>query len=78
LWHHILRDQLEVDEADFWPCVQEGIKPDRGAPSPPPEALPAELVHLLITRVGLPESDVAAMTKEDAATRLQRYWTEGT
>jgi hypothetical protein len=78
LWRHILRDQLEVDEADFWPYVQDGIMPDRGAPSPPPEALPAELVHLLITRVCLPESDVAAMTKEDAVTRLQRYWTEDT
>lgn len=77
LWRHILRDQLEVDDAAFWSCVQDGIKPDRGAPMPPPTALPVELVHLLISRVGLPESDVARMTKADAVARVQRYWTDG-
>lgn len=76
LWRHILRDQLQVDDDVFWRCVQDGIKPDRGAPTPPVEALPAELVHLLISRVGLPESEVAGMTKAAAAARLQRYWTE--
>jgi len=35
LWSHILPDQLEVDQATFWACVQEGKKPDRGAPEPP-------------------------------------------
>lgn len=77
LWRHILRDQLHVDDAVFWSCVRDGIKPDRGAPTPPPEALPAELVHLLISRVGLPESEVARMTRVDAVARVQRYWTEG-
>lgn len=77
LWRHVLRDQLQVDDAVFWSCVRDGVKPDRGAPTPPPEALPAELVHLLISRVGLPESEVARMTKTDAAARAQRYWTEG-
>lgn len=77
LWRHILRDQLQVDDAVFWSCVRDGIKPDRGAPAPPPEALPVELVHLLISRVGLPDSEVAGMTKVDAAARVQRYWTEG-
>jgi hypothetical protein len=77
LWRHVLRDQLQVDEDVFWRCVQDGIKPDRGTPAPRAEALPAELVHLLISRVGLPESGVAAMTKAAAAARLQRYWIEG-
>jgi hypothetical protein len=78
LWGHILRDQLEVDEASFWPCVQDGIKPVRGAPAPPQESLPVDLVHLLITRVSLSEADVAAMSKEDAVARLQQHWIEGT
>jgi hypothetical protein len=30
---------------------------------------------LLITRVGLRESEVAAMSKEEAGERLHRYWT---
>ncbi|MGH3319256.1 MAG: cytotoxic translational repressor of toxin-antitoxin stability system [Streptosporangiaceae bacterium] len=77
LWRHILRDQLQVSEPDFWACVRDGVRPDRGMPAPPEEALPAELVHLLISRVGLSEADVAAVTKEEAVARLERYWTEG-
>src|SRR5262249_24396294 len=77
LWGHILRDQLHVSAEEFWNCVQHGVVPDRGVPKPPSTALPAELVHLLISRVGLPETEVAAMTKEEAVSRLQRYWTEG-
>jgi hypothetical protein len=74
IWKHILRDQLEVDEARFWACVRDGVKPDRGAPVPPAEALPADLVHLLISRVGLRESEVAGMNKADAIARMRDYW----
>ena len=77
IWGHILRDQLQVTEAVFWACVRDNVLPDRGSPAPPPSALPAEVVHLLIARVGLDESEVAAMTREQALARLQRYWTEG-
>ena len=78
MWKHILRDQLEVEEPAFWSCVQDGVKPARGAPEPPAEALPADLVYMLIARVGLDESDVARMTKIEAVARLQSYWTEAT
>ena len=74
LWSHILRDQLDVTEAEFWACVQDKVIPDRGKPTVPPEALPADLVHLLITRVGLSEAEIAAMTKADAIARMQAYW----
>lgn len=50
---------------------------DRGMPAVPPEALPAEMVHLLLTRVGLTEAEVAAMTKAEAAQRLNDYWSTG-
>ena len=77
LWGHILRDQLQVTEQEFWACVRENMKPERGAPEPPATALPADLVHMLITRVGLPEAEVAAMSKDQAIARLQQYWTDG-
>ncbi len=77
LWSHVLRDQLGVSEDEFWACVQRGVKPNRGVPEVPPEALPADLVGFLITRVGLAESEVAAMTKFEAVERLNRYWAEG-
>ena len=77
LWSHILRDQLDVSEEEFWACVRTGKRPDRGVPQVPAEALPADLVHLLISRVGLPDSVVAAMTKAEAVERVNRYWAEG-
>jgi hypothetical protein len=78
IWAHILRDQLDVDQATFWACVQDGINPDRGVPAPPPEALPAELVHLLLTQVNLTEAEVAAMSKDEAIARMRQFWTTGT
>lgn len=77
LWSHILRDQLDVDEATFWSCVQSGEPPDRGVRSAPDSALPAEVVALLISRVGLDESEVKAMSKDEAFARLHQFWTEG-
>jgi hypothetical protein len=77
LWSHILRDQLVVTESEFWACVLEGTLPGRGAPAEPKESLPADLVYLLIHRVGLSEHAVSELTKEDAVARLQRYWTDG-
>ena len=77
IWSHILRDQLKVDQDAFWACVREGKLPDRGVPAPSAEALPADLVHLLLTRVGLTEEEVRLLSKTEAIARLQRYWTEG-
>jgi hypothetical protein len=67
-----------VTEEEFWACVRDGVKPDRGVPEAPSEALPAELVDLLLVRVGLADAEVAAMTKAEAVARLDRYWIEGT
>ncbi|MEV4079893.1 cytotoxic translational repressor of toxin-antitoxin stability system [Nonomuraea fuscirosea] len=78
IWSHTLRDQLLVDEATFWGCVHDGVKPDRGVPELPSEALPADLVFMLISRVGLDEMTVAAMSKDEAIARLQKYWIDGT
>lgn len=77
MWGHILRDQLQVDEVTFWACVHDKVVPDRGTPPPPPEALPVDLVHLLISRVGLDEAEVATMTKDEAVARMQKYWIDG-
>lgn len=74
MWSHVLRDQLQVDEQAFWACVRGGMKPNRGEPEIPAEALPAELVHLLVTRLHLTSAQVAAMTREEAIARMQEFW----
>jgi len=78
LWKHILRDQLVVTEAEFWECVRKGEPPQRGQPHDPAgEPIPVDLIALLIDRVGLTAAQVAAMTKEEAISRLNRYWETG-
>jgi len=71
---HILRDQLRVTAEEFWTCVDDGIRPDRGVPQAPEESLPLDVVHLLINRVGLTEPEVARMTREQAIDALNDYW----
>ncbi|MFJ1753098.1 cytotoxic translational repressor of toxin-antitoxin stability system [Kitasatospora sp. NPDC088134] len=78
LWAHILRDQIEVTEDVFWACVLDAVLPNRGAPVLPREALPAQLVHLLLSQVGLTEEQVAELDKARAIERLNQFWTDGT
>jgi len=72
-----MRDELHVSAEEFWTCVKNQITPDRGIPATPRESLPVALVQQLIRTVGLAETEVAEMTKEQAIDRLNRYWTEG-
>jgi hypothetical protein len=76
VWHHILREQLCVTEAEFWACVKDGVRPQRGVAEAPKEAVPAEIVYLLVNRVGLPETEVARLGKDEAIVRLNQYWAE--
>jgi hypothetical protein len=79
MWSHILRDQLDVSEETFWRCVQEERLPDRGtqADEAPADAIPVEVVRLLIDRVGLDEREVSRMTRAGAIARLGEFWTAG-
>ncbi|HET8657900.1 MAG TPA: hypothetical protein VFM55_02760 [Micromonosporaceae bacterium] len=77
MWRHILNDQLQVSEESFWACVRDGARPDRGEVAVPAGALPADLVYLLVTRVGLAEAAVARMSRDEAVARIQRFWAEG-
>ncbi|MFD4429732.1 cytotoxic translational repressor of toxin-antitoxin stability system [Nocardia sp. NPDC058497] len=77
LWAHILRDQLMVTEPEFWSCVLDKVRPERGQPTPPREALPADLVHLLVHRVGLSDTDVGSLSKAEAIERVNKYWETG-
>jgi hypothetical protein len=71
---HVLRDQLDVTAEEFWSCVRDGIAPQRGEPRPPAGSLPLDLVHLLIHRVGIPEAEVAQLTREQAIKLINDYW----
>lgn len=76
IWSHILRNQLEVDEGTFWQCVQSGVKPNRGEPEAPAQALPADLAYLLVKRLGLSSAEVAIMSRDEAIARMQEFWSQ--
>lgn len=78
LWKHILRDQLQVTEAEFWDCVERKQLPDRGqAHEPDVDPIPTSVLWQLINRVGLSESDIQGMSKEEAISRLTHFWSTG-
>lgn len=75
LWKTILRDQLEVTEAEFWACIKDAVRPDRGhAVELPPDALPAQLVNQLIRQAGVAEHEVARMSLPQALEALAAHW----
>ena len=80
MWAHILRDQLEVTAEEFWACVRNGVVPDRTPDDVPGEvddAIPVDVVNLLIGRVGLSRRDLIGMTRDEAIARLNQYWSTG-
>jgi hypothetical protein len=77
IWRQILRTQLEVTGEEFWACVQDGIKPDRGEPKAPAEALPASLVWQLRNELGLSDSAIQKLSKAEAVARMQQHWMGG-
>jgi len=76
LWKHILSDQLEVTEAEFWACVSEQKRPARTPKTGvvPANALPAGLVFQLVHTAGVPEAEVAAMSLERALEVMTTFW----
>lgn len=76
VWSHVLSDQLDVPQAEFWACVSDRRLPERtpAADQPPARALPADLVHQLIHTVGVPEAEVATMTLKRALTVMNEHW----
>ena len=78
MWGHILRDQLEVTEQEFWDCAERGIVPVRdGVPATEPRGVPTEVLYQLKHRVGLPESEIAELSRSEAIERLNEFWTTG-
>src|ERR1019366_6129528 len=68
LFKHILREQLQIDERQFWDAVDKGIKPKRATPTTPPQhqGIDAKLARNLITKVGLSQTELADMTQANA------------
>lgn len=73
LFRHILRVQLGVTEERFWAVVKGQASEPEQEPPASEATIPGWLVTRLLFTVGLPESDVRAMTA-DAALAAWEAW----
>ncbi len=79
LWSAVIgAHQLDVSEQNFWDCVDRGLKPSRPGVSPPvpPQALPADLVHQLLSKLKLSEAEVANLSRQQALDLMAAYWSK--
>ncbi|WP_305780033.1 cytotoxic translational repressor of toxin-antitoxin stability system [Nocardia nova] len=79
MWCQILKEQLEVNEEQFWACVNHGKRPTRISVTvtiPDKEPIPLGVVEKLIRLVGLTPEEIENMTKAEAVDRLNRFWAE--
>lgn len=79
MWCQILKDQLEVSEAQFWGCVNDRVRPARTSGTvtiPDKEPIPLGVVEKLIRLVHLTTEEIEKMTKDQAVARLNQFWTE--
>lgn len=76
LWGHILDEQLDVTEGEFWDCVDHGsiASRTRAGAEVPQTALPADLVYQLVHTLGLGAQEIEGMTREEAVQRLSEHW----
>jgi len=75
IWAHILRDQLQVGEAEFWACVREKNVPQRSRGEPAMPSIPEGVVAQLLSH-GVEESEVQLMSRSDAIERLNLIWSQ--
>jgi hypothetical protein len=78
LWHEILTTQLRVTEQQFWHTINTRTPPERGTSTGAPDnTIPAGLAYQLIHTAGLTETEVGALTREQAIARMNEHWTTG-
>ena len=77
-WAHILRDQLAVTEGEFWDCAERGIVSNRGrAQVSVRRGTPIGVLYQLKQQVGLSEAEIAALSRDQAIERLNKFWATG-
>ncbi len=75
LFEHILREQLCIDEEQFWAAVDQGVQPTRPSltPTNTEGALDAKLVRNLLTKMKIAPGRLVGMSRDEAI-RLWQEW----
>jgi hypothetical protein len=80
LFRHILRDQLHIEEDQFWAAVDRGKTPERPEPLGSVRAqgaIDAKLARSLLRKVGISPVELSMMTQEDAVARWSEWLAHG-
>lgn len=74
LFTNILKEQLCIDEVQFWDAVDKGVKPKRPAATSTPQrqGIDVKLAKNLIAKVGMEPKDLVILSQEDAV----KIWTD--
>ena len=78
MWSHILDDQLQVTEAEFWECVDNKNPPQRTPSDASSDTvrLPAQLAYQLVHALNLTNDEIAALSLEEAMKLLNEFWAQ--
>lgn len=71
---HILRDQLEVRDKEFWACVNDKIKPNRDVISTAVEVIPASMLLMLKNELHMSEPELKGLRRDEAIQLVTEYW----
>ncbi len=79
LFAQILRDQLSIDEDQFWKAVDKGIKPTRPSPGENGQtnAIDAKLARNLINKVGMKAHELVGINQQRAVEIWQEWLSSG-
>ena len=77
LFAQILRDQLCIDEDQFWKSVDKGIRPTRPSPTHnvQADAIDAKLARNLLDKVGMKPSQLVGISQSKAVEIWQKWLT---
>lgn len=77
LFAQILRDQLCIDEDQFWKVIDKGIRPTRPSPalSVRADAIDAKLARNLLDKVGMQPSQLVGISQSKAVEIWQEWLT---
>lgn len=77
LWAHILRDQLEITNSEFWDCVKHKVLPDRGfAQQDIANAIPSDVVNILVNKFHVPEQEIRELSALEAIALMSKLFAE--
>ena len=73
---HILREQLEVTESEFWECVNDKQLPVRTSSDVPQDTIPASIIKILSHELGYDDAALKKLSRAQAIELVNNHWSK--